>query len=218
MSLFRRIYAKSQSLGVDNRIYRIDKGRIMIKTDNACRPDRLDLASLSTLSGLEIVKGLADGRLPRPPMAETLPFTLYPPSAGRVELCAVPETRFLNPMGIVHGGWAMTMLDSAMGLSALTTLSPGEICPSHETSVKFVRPILADGRSLHVIGTVISRGLTVITAEGRIEDGGGKLYAHGTSTCLIAGIPAQARAPQPSAVTKLSRRNAATVAMVNLIP
>ena len=129
----------------------------MIRTDNACRPDRLDPASLSTLSGLEIVNGLADGRLPHPPMAETLPFTLYPPSAGgRVELCAVPETRFLNPTGIVHGGWAMTMLDSAMGLSALTTLSPGEICPSHETSVKFVRPILADGRSLHVIGTVIS--------------------------------------------------------------
>jgi len=173
----------------------------MIRTDNACRPDRLDPASLSTLSGLEIVNGLADGRLPHPPMAETLPFTLYPPSAGRrVELCAVPETRFLNPMGIVHGGWAMTMLHSAMGLSALTTLSPREICPSHETSVKFVRPILADGRSLHVIGTVISRGRTVITAEGRIEDGDGKLYAHGTSSCLIVGIPAQARAPQPSAV------------------
>ena len=135
----------------------------MIRTDNACRPDRLDPASLSTLSGLEIVNGLADGRLPHPPMAETLPFTLYPPSAGRVELSAVPETRFLNPMGIVHGGWAMTMLDSAMGLSALTTLSP-------------------------------------------------------TSSCLIVGIPAQARAPQPSAVAKLSRRDAATVAMVNLIP
>src|SRR6516162_3879593 len=89
-------------------------------------------------------------------MAATLPFTLYPPSAGRVELSAVPETRFLNPMAIVHGGWAMTMLDSPMGLSAGTTLSPREICPSHETSVKFVRPILADGRSLHVIGTVIS--------------------------------------------------------------
>ena len=54
----------------------------------------------------------------------------FRPPQGRVELCAVPETRFLNPMGIVHGGWAMTMLDSAMGLSALTTLKPGEICPS----------------------------------------------------------------------------------------
>jgi uncharacterized protein (TIGR00369 family) len=169
----------------------------MIRTDNACQPDRLDPASLSTLSGLEIVNRLADGRLPRPPMAETLPFTVLPPSAGRVELRAVPETRFLNPMGIVHGGWAMTMLDSAMGLSALTTLDPGEICPSHETSVKFVRPIFADGRTLHVIGTVISRGRTVITAEGRIEDGGGRLYAHGTSSCLVVGH----RGPSASAAT-----------------
>jgi uncharacterized protein (TIGR00369 family) len=151
-------------------------------------------------------------------MAETLPFTVLSPSAGRVELCAVPGTRFLNPMGIVHGGWAMTILDSAMGLSALTTLDPGEVCPSHETSVKFVRPIFADGRTLHVIGTVISRGRTVITAEGRIEDDGGRLYAYGTSSCLVVGIAAQARAPQPSAVAKLSRRDAATVAMVNLIP
>ena len=124
----------------------------MITTDNACQPDRFDPASLSTLSGLEIVNGLADGRLPRPPMAETLPFTVLSPSAGRV------------------------------------------------------------------IGTVIWRSRTVITAEGRIEDDGGRLYAYGTSSCLVVGIAAQARAPQPSAVAKLSRRDAATVAMVNLIP
>ena len=176
------------------------------RADDACRPDRLDPASLSALSGLEIVNAFADGRLPPPPMAETLPFRVLPASAGRVELCAVPAARFLNPMGIVHGGWAMTMLDSAMGLSALTTLSAGEVCPSHETSVKFVRPIRPDGRTLHVIGTVLSRGRTVITAAGRIEDDGGKLFAHGTSSCLIVGIAARARAP-PSAVAKPSRRH-----------
>jgi uncharacterized protein (TIGR00369 family) len=198
--LLRRICAKIQRLAVEDEIYPIDKARFMIRADDASQPNRLDPASLSALSGLEIVNAFADGRLPRPPMAETLPFTLHPPSAGRVELCAVPETRFLNPMGIVHGGWAMTMLDSAMGLSALTTLSPGEICPSHETSVTFVRPIRPDGRTLRVIGTVLSRGRTVITVEGRIEDDGGRLYAHGTSSCLIVGIAAQARAPQPSAV------------------
>jgi uncharacterized protein (TIGR00369 family) len=163
----------------------------MIRADDAFWPDRLDPAGLSALSGLEIVNAFADGRLPRPPIAETLPFTVLPPSAGRVELRAVPEARFLNPMGILHGGWAMSMLDSAMGLSALTTLEPGKICPSHETSVKFVRPILADGPTLRVTGTVISRGRTVITVEGRIEDDGGKLYAHGTSSCLIVSMRAQ---------------------------
>ena len=190
---------------------------IRSRADDACRPDRLDLASLSALSGLEIVNAFADGRLPPPPMAETLPFRVLPASAGRVELCAVPAARFLNPMGIVHGGWAMTMLDSAMGLSALTTVSAGEICPSHETSVKFVRPILPDGRTLHVIGTVLSRGRTVITAAGRIEDDG-ELFAHGTSSCLIVGIAARAQAPQPSTMAKLSRRHTATVVMVEPHP
>jgi acyl-coenzyme A thioesterase PaaI-like protein len=84
---------------------------------------------------------LADGRLSRPLMAETLPCTLLPPSVGRVELHAVPEARFLNPMGTVHGGWAMTMLDSAMGLSAQSTLEPDESCPSpYDQSSPMVGP------------------------------------------------------------------------------
>lgn len=77
------------------------------------------------------------------------------------------------------------MLDTAMALAAQTTLSTGEACPTHETSVKCVRPIRADTGEIHVTGYVISRGRTVITLEGRIEDTQGRHYAHGTSTCLI---------------------------------
>jgi acyl-coenzyme A thioesterase PaaI-like protein len=87
----------------------------MIGAEDIARSDRIDPGRLA---GVEIVRAFADGRLPRRPMAETLPFPLLPPSMGRVELRAVPQTRFLNPMGTVHVGWAMTMLDSAMGLSA----------------------------------------------------------------------------------------------------
>ena len=77
------------------------------------------------------------------------------------------------------------MLDTAMALAAQTTLSLGEICPSHETAAKFVRPISMDSGVMRVIGHVVSRGRTVITLEGRIEDPQGRLHAHGTSTCLI---------------------------------
>jgi uncharacterized protein (TIGR00369 family) len=72
-----------------------------------------------------------------------------------------------------------------MALAAQTTLAAGEICPSHETSAKFVRPISIDSGVMHVIGHVVSRGRTVITLEGRVEDADGRLHAHGTSTCLI---------------------------------
>jgi uncharacterized protein (TIGR00369 family) len=102
-----------------------------------------------------------------------------------VELRAAPEHRFLNTMKTVHGGWIMTMLDTSMALAAHTTLSPGELCPSHETAVKFIRPIAVDCGELRITGDVISRGRTLITLEGRIESLQGKLYAHGTSTCLI---------------------------------
>jgi uncharacterized protein (TIGR00369 family) len=77
------------------------------------------------------------------------------------------------------------MLRTAMPLAAQTTLSLGETCPSHETTAKFVRPITIASGVMHVIGHVVSRGRTVITLEGRIEDAEGKLHAHGTSTCLV---------------------------------
>lgn len=139
----------------------------------------------ANLSGLEFVAGLSDGSIPRPPMAETLPFTLLPPEDGKVILLATPEPRFGNLTYTVHGGWIMTMLDTAMALAAQTTLAPGEACPSHETTAKFVRPIFAETGELRVSGHVVSRGRTAITLEGRIEDAQGKLHAHGSSTCLV---------------------------------
>ena len=104
---------------------------------------------------------------------------------GKFELRALAEPRFLNLMNIVHGGWIMAMLDTAMGLAAQTTLAAGETCPSHETSVKFVRPIAADSCAMHVTGYVVSRSRNVVTLEGRIKDSRGSIHAHGTSTCLI---------------------------------
>ena len=149
------------------------------------RSATVSTAELADWSGLELVARLADGSIPRPPMAETLPFTLLPPEEGKAGLLATPEPRFCSLTYTVHGGRIMTMLDTVMALAAQTTLLPGETCPSHETTAKFVRPIFADSGEMRVIGHVVSRGRTVITLEGRIEDAKGRLHAHGTSTCLI---------------------------------
>lgn len=151
------------------------------------RPAPVSLAELTGWSGLELVARLAEGSIRRPPMAETLPFTLLPPEEGKVELLAVPEPRFFNLTNTVHGGWIMTMLDTVMALAAQTTLAAGETCPSHETTAKFVRPIFAESGEMHVTGRVVSRGRTVITLEGRVEDARGRLHAHGSSTCLVLG-------------------------------
>jgi uncharacterized protein (TIGR00369 family) len=98
---------------------------------------------------------------------------------------ATQEVRFCNLTNTVHGGWTTMMLDAAMSLAAQTTLSPGETCPPHETTAKFVRPISLDTGVTHVIGRVVSRGRTVITLEGSIEDAHGRVHPHGTSTCLV---------------------------------
>ncbi len=78
------------------------------------------ISELANCSGLELVVRLADGSIRRPPMAETLPFTLLPPEEGKVGLLATPEPRFSNLTNTVHGGWIMTMLDTVMALAAQT--------------------------------------------------------------------------------------------------
>jgi uncharacterized protein (TIGR00369 family) len=137
------------------------------------------------LTGLALVERLFDGSLRPPPMANLLPFTLLPPRHGRIELTATPDERIMNLTKTVHAGWIMTMLDTAMSLAALTTLGPGEVAPTHETSAKFVRPIGADAGQLRVVAQVLSRGRSVITLEGKVEDTRERVLAHGTSTCLI---------------------------------
>ncbi|WP_240768941.1 PaaI family thioesterase [Paracoccus liaowanqingii] len=157
----------------------------MTASDAAIKNGNPDAIERSKMNGMEIVSAMAEGRLRRPPMADLLPFALLRPEEGFVTLVALPEIRFSNPMMTMHGGWIMTMLDTAMALAAQTLLEPGQSCPSHETSAKFVRPIRVETGEIRVTGKVVSRGRTVITLEGRVEDIQGRLYAHGTSTCLI---------------------------------
>lgn len=141
-----------------------------------------------SLSGIEFVSALSEGLIERPPMARLLPFDLKSPAYGSVELVATPTSEFHNIIGTVHGGWIMTMLDTAMALAAHTTLAKGEACASHETSAKFVRPVLSNGAEVLISGKVLFRGRTLITLQGEVQDQSGKLLAHGTSTCAVITI------------------------------
>ena len=141
--------------------------------------------SVASLSGLEIVEAMGSGRLPMPPMAGVLPVVPHAWSEGEVEFRAWPETRFYNPMGTVHGGWAMTLLDTATAIAALSTLKAGETYTSLDTAVRFVRPIFEETGELRAIGSVVSRGRSMISVVGRLQDATGKLFAHGTSACMV---------------------------------
>lgn len=144
--------------------------------------------TIAGMTGLEVVAAMGAGRLPLPPMAQVLPIEPYAWSEGEVEFRANADARFLNPMGTVHGGWAMTMLDTAMAVAAQTMLAPGESYTSIDTAVRFVRPVRVDTGDLRVLGRVMNRGRRVITVEGRLEDHAGTLFAHGSSSCLVAPV------------------------------
>ena len=95
------------------------------------------------------------------------------------------SSAFYNPLGSVHGGWAMTLLNSCTACAVHSTLAAGQGYTSVETKVNFTRPLSADSGPLRAEGQVISVGRRIGTAEGRLLGDGGRVYAHGTSTCLI---------------------------------
>jgi uncharacterized protein (TIGR00369 family) len=137
------------------------------------------------MSGLEFVRGLADGTLPLNTIARTLGYDVTEAVSGRVVITAEPNGDLLNPAGTVHGGFSATLLDSCMGLAVQSTLKKGFGSTTLEFKISLVRPITPETGTIRAEGTVLSSGRRVGTAEGRITDGKGRLLAHGTTTCLI---------------------------------
>ena len=135
--------------------------------------------------GVELLRAIVDGSLPRAPIQDLLGFDLDSADEGRVVFSAVPGEQHYNPIGVVHAGLAATLLDSAMGAAVHTTLAQGEAYTTLETKFNLTRPITAETGRIAAEGTVLHRGRTLATAEGRVSDERGKLLAHGTSTCLV---------------------------------
>ena len=136
--------------------------------------------------GIEVLKDIFEGRLPAPPIAMLMGFTGTHVEQGKAVFEGDTGEYLYNPIGVIHGGFAMTLLDSAMGVAVHSTLAAGERYTTLETKVNFVRPILLDTGRVRCEGTVIHRGGTVATAEGKVfAVDSGKLLAHGTTTCLI---------------------------------
>ncbi|TMJ68499.1 MAG: PaaI family thioesterase [Alphaproteobacteria bacterium] len=143
------------------------------------------LTLLKDMSGLEFLRRIVDGRLPRPPITETLGFDLAEVSPGFALFTMTPQFRHYNPIGTVHGGVAATLLDSCMSCAVQKTIEAGLGYTTLKIKVNMVRPITektgpirAEGRSLHT-------GRRSATAEGKILDATGTLLAHGTTTCIV---------------------------------
>ena len=135
--------------------------------------------------GLTFLQKIVDGSLPAPPIAQTLGFDLVEVEKGKAVFEGLPEFRHYNPIGVVHGGMAMTLMDSCMACAIQTTLQKGEIYTTLEVKVNLVRAITKDTGLIRATGRLIHRGRTTATSEGDLRDAKGTLLAHGTTTCII---------------------------------
>jgi uncharacterized protein (TIGR00369 family) len=149
------------------------------------------LAEAAGLSGLDAMRKIMSGELPPPPIANTLDFRIVEVDSGRVVFECEPAEFHYNPIGVVHAGLAMTLLDSAMGCAFVSTIEAGVAWTTLELKANFTRALTMDTETVRCTGTVVHPGRTVATTEARIEDLKGRLYAHGTSTILV--LPGAAR-------------------------
>lgn len=139
------------------------------------------------LPGVEVMRRMAAGDLPQPAIAHTLGFRLTDVSVGRAVFEGEPAEFHYNPIGTVHAGFALTLLDSAMGCALVTTLEADTAWTTLEVKANFTRALTSETGLVRCTGTVVHPGRRVATAEARVEDANGRLYAHGTSTILILG-------------------------------
>ncbi|MDX2275776.1 MAG: PaaI family thioesterase [Hyphomonadaceae bacterium] len=148
-------------------------------------PSKRGPEALLAMTGLEAMRSVIgrEGRAPN--IGSTMNFRLVEVDVGRAVFEGEPFDGLRNPFGMVHGGWALTLIDSACGCAAHTTLPAGVAYTSIETKVNFVRPIKVDTGVVRAEGRVLAGGRTIITSDATITDSQGKLLAHGTSTLMV---------------------------------
>ena len=146
-------------------------------------PSLLDVRA--AIGGLAFFKKMMAGELPPPPLVALLGFRLVEVESGRVVFAGTPAETFYNGLGVAHGGYAATMLDSALGCAINSTMPPGRLFTTLELKINFTRPLRREVGEVRCEAKVIHAGNRTATSEGRIVDAAGKIYAHGTTTCIV---------------------------------
>ncbi len=143
--------------------------------------------SKEELSGLALMKLMQKGDLPLLSIAITFPMKVIKVEKGIVVFEAVADDRHLNPLGGVHGGFAATVLDSALGCAVHTELEKGVGYGTIDLNIKMVRPV-PKNTVLLATGNVLNKSKSLAIAEGTLKDKDGKLYAHATATCKLVRL------------------------------
>ena len=141
------------------------------------------------LSGLEFFQKMIAGEVAPPPLVALLGLKLVEAEAGRVTFTGVAREEVYNGMGVAHGGFAATMLDSALGCAINTAMPAGRVFTTIDLQIHYTRALRREAGELRCTATVVHVGSRTATSEGRIVDANGKVYAHGTTTCMLVEPP-----------------------------
>jgi uncharacterized protein (TIGR00369 family) len=140
---------------------------------------------IAGMTGKEILQAIINSRLPHPPISQTLTFWLVEIGDGFAAFEGEPGDHLLNPMGTTHGGWAMTLIDSATGCAGYSLMPAGAGFRTVETKVNLTRPITSDTGRVRTEARVVSQTLQIISTEARVTSRDGRVLAHGTSTLMV---------------------------------
>lgn len=142
-------------------------------------------AAERTTTGLEYLQRIVRGELPGVPIGTTLGFKVTEVEKGRVVVTGRPDQRSYNLIGTVHGGWAAAILDSALALSALSTLEADQGFTTVDIRINYLRPLTVETGEVRAEGRVLQGGRRLAYCEAKLVDAAGKLIAHGTGSCMI---------------------------------
>lgn len=142
-------------------------------------------ADIEHYTGLQLLRRVVAGEYPSAPISGLMNFALVEVEEGRAVFRGLPGAQHLNPLGGVHGGWAATVMDSALGCCVHTLLEAGEAYTTAEMKINYTRPISPRTGIVTCEGKVVHKGRTMAVSEARLVDAQGKLLAFGTETCAI---------------------------------
>jgi uncharacterized protein (TIGR00369 family) len=144
-----------------------------------------DPRAAAGMSGKELLQAIIDGKLPQAPISRTLSFWIVEVGDGFAAFEGEPNADLLNPMGGVHGGWALTLIDSVAACAGHSLLPPGTGYTTIETKANFSRPITPGTGRVRAEARVVAQGKQIISSEARVLAADGKVLAHGTSTIML---------------------------------
>jgi len=139
----------------------------------------------AAMSGLEYMRKIMAGELPSGPMVRLLNMRIAEVEPGRVVVTAMPAEEFENGLRIAHGGFAATLLDTALGCAVNSVMPAGKVFTTLEMKINYTRAITRQTGMLTCAATTIHAGSRTATSEGRIVDDAGNIYAHGTGTFIL---------------------------------